>query len=68
MSCEKFVHTEESDMDWVCICGHDTDWHGMSPSNPGGPCAACAESPVITPCPDHNGPCPGPYTEQETIR
>lgn len=52
MSCERFVHTEEPDMDWVCVCGHDTDWHNYSPSKPGGPCEACAD--------------PTPYTEQET--
>lgn len=55
MSCARFVHTEEPDMDWVCVCGHDTDWHNYGPSKPGGPCEACAESNPA-----------GPYTEQET--
>lgn len=55
MSCQKFVHTDEPDMDWVCVCGHDTDWHNYSPSKPGGPCEACAEAPVA-----------GPYTPEET--
>jgi hypothetical protein len=54
MSCQRFVYTDKPDMDWICVCGHDTDWHGMSPSSPGGPCAACAEAPAT------------PYTEQET--
>lgn len=43
MTCRKFVHTDEPDMDWVCVCGHDTDWHNYGPSKPGGPCEACAE-------------------------
>lgn len=45
MSCQKFVHTEEPDMDWVCVCRHDSDWHNLGPSNrtPGGPCEACAD-------------------------
>lgn len=43
MSCQRFVHTQEPDMDWVCVCGHDTDWHNYGPSKPGGPCEACAE-------------------------
>jgi hypothetical protein len=41
--CERFVHTDEPDMDWVCVCGHDTDWHNYGPSKPGGPCEACAD-------------------------
>lgn len=34
-------------MDWVCVCGHDSDWHNVGPNKPGGPCKACAaqESP-----------------------
>lgn len=43
MSCQKFVHTQEPDMDWICVCGHDSDWHNLGPSNPGGPCEACAD-------------------------
>ena len=41
MTCQKFVHTDEPDMDWVCVCGHDADWHNYGPSRPGGPCEAC---------------------------